>query len=77
MSNLIEWEEIEDEYGIYKTRTNEFGIVEKLTTYKQRWYDENPPQEPTPQPPTVEEQLAAQKAEFDVAIIELWETVLG
>lgn len=62
-----EWVTTEDEYEIYKKRKNEFGIEETLTEYKQKWYDENPPQEPEPQPPTLEEQLA----ERDKQIIEL------
>lgn len=53
----MEWEEWEDEYGIYKTRTNEFGITETITEYKQKYWDENPPQEPVPQPPTDIEKL--------------------
>lgn len=51
MSNL-EWQVIENEYYIQKTRTNEFGVIETLTEYKQKWRDENPPVELEPQPPS-------------------------
>ena len=54
----IEWTITEDEYGIYKIRTNIFGVVEEEITRKQKWYDENPPQEPEPQPPSETDILA-------------------
>ena len=59
----IKWTITEDEYGIYKTHTNELGIVETVTEYKQKYWDENPPKEPEPQPPTAEEKIAALEAE--------------
>lgn len=64
---LTEWAVTEDAYGVYKTRTNEHGIEEKLVEYKQKYWDENPPKEDEPQPPTIEEQLA----DRDRQIIEL------
>lgn len=53
----MEWIITEDEYGIYKSRTNEFGITEILTTRKQKWIDENPTIEPEPQPLTIEDRV--------------------
>ncbi|MEK5148755.1 XkdW family protein [Psychrobacillus sp. FSL K6-4615] len=54
----MEWVTTEDEYGIYKTRTNELGITETVTEYKQKYWDENPPQEPEPKPPSETDILA-------------------
>lgn len=55
------WVTTEDEYGIYKTRTNELGITEKSTEYKQKYWDENKPQETDVQLPTIEEQVVELK----------------
>lgn len=49
-----EWEITEDDYGVYKNRTNELGIIEKLTEYKQKYWDENPPVESETQPTETE-----------------------
>lgn len=66
----IEWETKEDEYGAYKQRENALGIVETLVVSRtQKWHDENPPGQPIPQPPTLEEQLA----EKDSQILKLKE----
>lgn len=50
-----EWKVWEDEYGKYKSRTNEHGIEEKIVEHKQKYWDENPTVEPdTPQPTETE-----------------------
>jgi len=49
-----EWKEWEDDYGNYKSRTNEHGIEEKVVEYKQKYWDENPPAVPEPQPTETE-----------------------
>lgn len=67
----MEWTTTEDEYGIYKTRTNEHGITETLTTRKQKWVDENPPQEPEPQPPTEIEILQQENAMLQMSMMEM------
>lgn len=68
-----EWAVTEDEYGVYKTRTNSLGIIEKLTKYKQKWYDENPQNEVGPQPPSETELLTDYVVDVDyrVTLIEI------
>lgn len=72
----MEWTTTEDEYGIYKTRTNEHGITETLTTRKQKWVDENPPQESEPLPVPLEKRVEKVEEEsFNtmVAVAEVFE----
>ncbi|MCK1999387.1 hypothetical protein MPH47_19520 [Psychrobacillus psychrodurans] len=66
----MEWEEWEDEYGVYKSRTNELGIIETLTEYKQKYWDENPPKEPELQPPTEIELLQQENLVLQLALAE-------
>lgn len=49
----------EDEYGTW-TKQEDGALIHNPS---QKWYDENPPQEPEPQPPTPEEEIEALKAE--------------
>lgn len=67
----IEWTITEDEYGIYKTRTSEVGILETVTEYKQKYWDENPPAVPEPQPPTEIEILQQENAMLQMSMMEM------
>ena len=75
MSNATEWVTTEDEYGVYKTRTNEHGITERLVVERtQKWYDENPSKEPEPLPPTDAERMEAlelENAMLQASVMEL------
>lgn len=68
--NPTDWTITEDEYGIYKKRTNEMGLVEELIDRKQKWYDENPPLETEPQPPSEIEMLKQENAILQLALAE-------
>lgn len=54
--SAFEWETVEDEYGKYKRRTNEFGVIEEFVMSRtQKWHDENPSQpEPLPEPTEID-----------------------
>lgn len=68
----FEWVTTEDEYGIYKTRTNEFGIIEKLTTYKKKWYDNHPTAPELPEPSETEMMMDyLVDVDYRVTMIEL------
>lgn len=83
--NIVEdipWEITEDEYGTYKTRTNEHGVIEKLIVYKKKWHDENPPIEIRPQQTELEilrkennllklqVEITTERADFHEAVLE-------
>lgn len=65
-----EWVITEDEYGIYKKRTNEMGLEEELIERKQKWYEENPPLETEPQPQSEIEILKQENAILQLALAE-------
>lgn len=70
----MEWIYTEDDYGIYGKLMDGEEVVAESTKYKQKWYDENPTQEPEPKPPTAEEKIAlleAENAMLQMSVMEL------